>query len=139
MPRARFSPRPARWSGGHHLGVGEPLALPTAIAAAIDDLCRDLERYHVRREQRLHLTDCIASADLLIEDLEGLTLAGAAHPPADWEARLDDLAARLPDGVARRLDGTREPATLLDQLFAIEEDLYRLKLGEWARALDGTA
>jgi hypothetical protein len=110
--------------------------LPSAIAAALDDMCEDLERFQARHEQRLRLTRCISAADELIEDLEGLTLAGRPVVPAEWQDRLDRFAGALPPGVAGDLRTDSEPDRLLDQVFAIEERLYRLKLGEWALAFD---
>lgn len=120
----------------HHRPVAEPSPLPSAIAAAIDDLCRDLERYHVRQEQRLHLSECIAETDLLIEEAEDLGDAGGTGMPPEWRVRLDGLARRLPAEVAASLDAGGEPCLLVDRLFAVEEKLYRLRLGEWARAFE---
>ena len=116
--------------------MAEPTPLPSAIAAAIDDLCRDLERYHVRQEQRLHLSECIAEMDLLIEEAEDLSQSGGAGVPPEWRVRLDGLARRLPADVAVGLDAAVEPSLLVDRLFAVEEKLYRLRLGEWAKAFE---
>lgn len=111
--------------------------LSSAIAAALDDMCQDLERYHARQEQRLQLTRCISAADELIEDLEGLCLAAEPVVPGRWQARLDRFVDGLPPGVTGELRSGTEPTHLLDQVFAIEERLFRLKLGEWARAFEG--
>jgi hypothetical protein len=119
--------------------VAEPATdvhLSSAIAAALDDMCQDLERYQARQEQRLQLARCIAAADELIEELEGLSLAGAAEVPAGWQPRLDRFVESLPAGVAGDLRSGAEPNRLLDQVFAIEERLFRLKLGEWAQRFD---
>jgi len=110
--------------------------LPSAIAAALDDMCQDLERFQARREQRLRLTRCISAADELIEELEGLSLAGRDQVPDAWQQRLDRFADALPAGVSGELRSGTEPNRLLDQVFAIEERLFRLKLGEWALAFD---
>lgn len=110
-----------------------------AIAAALDDICQDLERYEARQEQRLQLGRCIAAADDLVEQLEGLSLSGASAVPADWQPRLDRFVAGLPAGVAGDLCSGGEPNRLLDQVFAIEERLFRLKLGEWAQRFDAEA
>src|SRR5215467_13190982 len=103
MSAARFSRSPPRPSGGTISHVGEPatrvVKLSSAIAAALDDICQDLERYHVRQEQRLQLARCIAAADDLIEELQGLSLAGSAVPPG-WQSRLDRFVEALPAGVA---------------------------------------
>jgi len=123
-----------------HLSVAESATdvhLSSAIAAALDDICEDLERYHVRQEQRLQLARCIAAADELIEELEGLSLSGSAAVPAGWQLRLDRFAECLPPGVADDLRSGGEPNRLLDQVFAIEERLFRMKLGEWAQRYDG--
>jgi hypothetical protein len=125
--------------GRDDLPVAEPAAeahLSSAIAAALDEICEDLERYHVRQEQRLQLARCIAAADELIEELEGLSLAGSTTVPPGWQARLDRFVEGLPAGVAGRLRCGFEPNRLLDQVFAIEERLFRLKLGEWAQRYD---
>ena len=110
--------------------------LSSAIAAALDDMCQDLERFHVRQEQRIQLARSIAAADALIEELEGLSLAGSTAVPSGWQARLDRFADCLPVGVAGDLRCGGEPNRLLDQVFAIEERLFRLKLGEWAQRYD---
>ncbi|HXM57001.1 MAG TPA: hypothetical protein VOB72_16495 [Candidatus Dormibacteraeota bacterium] len=118
--------------------MGEPAIgaprLPSAIAAALDDMCEDLERFHARHEQRLQVTRCISAADELIEELESLSLAGQPAVPDVWQLRLDRFVASLPPGVAGELRAGGEPNRLLDQVFAIEERLFRLKLGEWAQA-----
>jgi hypothetical protein len=120
--------------------VAEPaigdVRLSSAIAAALDDMCRDLERYQARQERRERLTRCIDAADELIEELEGVSLAGWPLVPADWQPRLDRFSAGLPPGVAVELRSGTAPCRLLDQVFEIEERLFRLKLGEWALALD---
>jgi hypothetical protein len=116
-------------------GIGTS-ELSSAIAAALDDICRDLERYRARREQHLQLGRCIAAADRLIDELQGLSLAGGSEVPAGWQPRLDGFVAELPAGVADRLRSGSEPYRLLDEVFAIEERLFRLKLGEWARAFE---
>ena len=130
---------PAARLGGDHLHVAEHaigvVKLSSAIAAALDDICGDLERYHVRQERRVHLARCIAAADELIEELQGLSLAGSAVPPG-WQARLDRFKEALPAGVAGDLRSGGEPDRLLDQVFDIEERLFRLKLGEWAQRYD---
>ena len=118
--------------------AGERL-LSSAIAAAIDDMCPDLERYQARLQQRVHLSRCIAAADELIDELQGLDLAGEPAVPAAWQARLDRFADGLPPGVAGELQAGIEPARLLDHLFEIEERLFRLKLGEWALAAEAPA
>jgi len=126
-------------SGRDHFIVAEPATearLSSAIAAALDEICEDLERYHVRQEQRLQLARCIAAADELIEELEGLSLAGSTAVPSGWQARLDRFADCLPVGVAGDLRCGGEPNRLLDQVFTIEERLFRLKLGEWAQRYD---
>ena len=109
--------------------------LSSAIAVALDDICRDLERYHERQEQRLQLARCIAAADELIEELEGLSLADSAVPPG-WQSRLDRFVDALPPGVAGDLRSGGEPNRLLDEVFAVEERLFRLKLNEWAERYD---
>ena len=114
-------------------GAGDRL-LSSAIAAALDDMCQDLERYQARRERRLQLVRCISAADRLIADLEGLSLAGQREVPGAWQPRLDDFLDELPAGVTGELRSGSEPKRLVDQVFAIEERLFRLKLGEWARA-----
>lgn len=110
--------------------------LSSAIAEALDDMCEDLERYRARREQRLQLGRCIAAADRLIDELQGLSLAGGSEVPAEWQPRLDGFVGELPAGAALRLRSGTEPCRLLDEVFAIEERLFRLKLGEWARAFE---
>jgi hypothetical protein len=110
--------------------------LASAIAEALDDICQDMERYQARQERRVRLTRCIAAADELIEDLEGLTLAGRAEVPYDWQPRLDGFVEELPPEVGADLRGGSPPTRLLDQVFEIEERLFRLKLGEWALAFD---
>jgi hypothetical protein len=126
-------------AGRDHVPVAQPATearLSSAIAAALDEICEDLERYHVRQEQRLQLARCIAAADELIEELEGLSLAGSTVVPSGWQARLDRFVEGLPAGVAGDLRTGGEPNRLLDQMFAIEERLFRLKLGEWAQRYD---
>lgn len=109
--------------------------LSSLIAAAIDEMCNDLERYQLRQTERLRLTYCIAAADELIEDLEGLSLAGQTAVPAAWQTRLDHFASQLPSGAAGELRAGVAPTCLLDQVFDVEERLFRLKLGEWAQIL----
>jgi hypothetical protein len=111
--------------------------LSSAIAAALDDICQDLERWQARQEQRLQLARCIAAADELIEELEGLSLAGVVEVPLGWQSRLDRFVEGLPAGVAGDLRSGSEPNRLLDQVFAVEERLFRLKLGEWAQRFGG--
>jgi len=129
-----------RGRGRDHLHVAETatdvLHLSSAIAAALDDMCEDLERYQARQEQRLQLARCIAAADELVERLEGLSLAGEAEVPPEWQPQLDRLVEDLPDGVAGDLRGGGDPNRLLDEVFEIEERLFRLKLGEWAQRYD---
>jgi hypothetical protein len=108
-------------------------ALSFAIAAAIDDLCREMERYHARQEQRQRLTRCILAADRLIRELEDLSRAGLPVP-AGWQPRLDRFVAALPAGLDADLRAGMDPNPLLDQVREIEERLYQLKLGEWALA-----
>jgi hypothetical protein len=108
--------------------------LSSAIAAALDDICEDLDRYRARRERHLRLALGIAAADRLIDELEGLALSGCASVPVDWQPRLDGFVGGLPAGVADGLRSGTDPCRLLEEVFAIEERLFRLKLGEWARA-----
>ena len=133
-------PEPRR---GDHLRVGELATgtwrLSSAIAEALDDMCQDLDRYQARQERRVRLTMCIAAADELIDELEGLSLAGRPEVPDEWQPRLDGFVESLPPGVSAELRGGIAPGRLLDQVFAIEERLFRLKLGEWALAFDGPA
>jgi hypothetical protein len=112
--------------------------LSLAIAEAIDEICREMERYHVRQEQRQHLTRCIVAADRLIEDLEDLGQAGHPVPPA-WQPRLDLLLADLPPDLRADLRAGGLPDRLLDQVRLIEERLFQLKLGEWALAFEQRA
>ena len=116
-------------------GAGDRL-LSSAIAAALDDICQDLERYQARQERRLQLMRCISAADQLIADLEGLSLGGQREVPGAWQPRLDHFVDGLPAGVTGELRSGSEPGRLVDQVFAIEERLFRLKLGEWARAFE---
>jgi len=128
---------PALPARGDDLAVAtHALQLSSAIAAALDDICQDLERYHVRHERRLQLGRCIAAADELIQELQILSLAGSPAVPPGWQMRLDRLARCLPDGVAGDLRTGCPPGRLLDQVFEIEERLFRLKLGEWAQRYD---
>jgi hypothetical protein len=131
---------PGRRARDDDLPVTEPAAdvlqLSSAIAAALDDICQDLEGYQMRQVRRLQLGRCIAAADELIEELEGLSRAGATVVPPAWQPRLDRFAEGLPAGVASDLRSGREPRRLLDQVFMIEERLFRLKLGEWAQRYD---
>ena len=130
---------PAEAPEDDHVRMAEPatdVRLSAAIAAALDDICQDLECYQERQEQRLQLGRCIAAADELIEELEGLSLSGCAAVPPGWQSRLDRFAGGLPVGVAGHLRTGGEPNRLLDQVFAIEERLFRLKLGEWAQRFD---
>lgn len=110
--------------------------LPKAIAAALDDMCQDMERFQVRQERRKLLTRCIAAADELIGELEDLGMAGDDPVPARWQPRLDRFTGSLPPDVAGELRCGTRPTRLLDEVFAIEERLYRLKLGEWALAFE---
>jgi hypothetical protein len=135
---AVFAVHVGAW-GRDHLSVAQlatEARLSSAIAAALDEICEDLERYHVRQEQRLQLARCIAAADELIEELEGLSLAGSTVVPSGWQARLDRFAEILPAGAAGDLRSGGGPNRLLDEVFAIEERLFRLKLGEWAQRYD---
>jgi hypothetical protein len=109
--------------------------LTSAIAAAIDDLCDDLERYQARQEQRRRLTACIVQADRLIEDLEGLSLA-ERPVPSGWQRRLDRFAGQLPPGMGAALRAGDGPMRLVHQVTGIEEELFRLRLGEWAQAFE---
>ncbi len=97
--------------------AGYPLS--SAIAEALDDMCQDLERYQVRQEQRLRLTRCIAAADELIQELEGLSLAGRPDVPGALQSRLDRFVEALPAGVGRELRAGTDPNRLLDEVFAI--------------------
>jgi hypothetical protein len=135
MAAARFSPSYRGRRGASIYRVAGPARLSSAIAAALDDMCRDLERH----EHRLQLARCIAAADRLIDELEGLSLAGETRVPAEWQARLDGFGQALPAGVSGRLRAGSETNRLLDEVFAIEERLFRLKLGEWARGYEGAA
>jgi len=112
-----------------------PAGLPSAIAEAIDEVCQEMERYHARLEERQHLTRCVSATDELIQDLQGLALAGRSVPGA-WRGRLDRFLGDLPAGVAVGLRVETEPVRLLDQVIEIEERLFRLKLGEWALAFE---
>jgi hypothetical protein len=107
--------------------------LPFAIAEAIDDMCREMDRYQARQERRQHLTRCIMAADGLIEDLQGLVLAGRPVP-SGWQPRLDRFRDDLPPGLEADLRAGEEPNPLLDQVMEVEERLFQLKLGEWALA-----
>jgi hypothetical protein len=130
-------------AGAHHLRVAGSAPgdrqLSSAIAAALDDMCQDLERFHARQEQRLQLARSIAAADALIEELEGLSLAGEVAVPVAWQPRLDRFAGGLPREASAELRCGGEPDQLLEQVFEIEERLFRLKLGEWALRFDATA
>jgi hypothetical protein len=108
-----------------------PAGLPSALAEAIDDVCREMERYHARWERRQRLTRCVNAADELIGDLQDLALAGRPVPAA-WQARLDRFLGQLPPEVRLELHVPAEPVGLLDRVVEIEERLFRLKLGEWA-------
>src|SRR5689334_1610162 len=122
---------PAGSAQRHHLRVAEiPDARPlsSAIAEALDDMCRELERYGRRQERRLSLARSVEAADRLIDDLRALVLAGEPAVPAGWRVRLDDLLAGLPPGVAGDLRTGGAPGRLLEELFAIEEGLFRLEL-----------
>jgi hypothetical protein len=134
MPAARFSPSRPSPAGATICAVAEHLS--TEIAAALDEMCEDLERYQARQEQRVQLARCIAAADELVEELEALSLASVPEVPRGWQVRLDRFVEILPCGVAGPLRSGVEPNRLLDEVFAIEERLFRLKLGEWARRYD---
>lgn len=109
--------------------------LTSAIAAAIDDLCDDLERYQARQERRRRLSACILRADRLIEDLEGLSLA-ERPVPGGWQRRLDRFTGQLPPGFGVTLRAGDGPMRLVHQVIEIEEELFRLRLGEWARTFE---
>lgn len=113
--------------------------LSSAIAEALDEMCQDMERYQARQERRVQVTRCIAAADELIEELEDLNRAGRPEVPGEWQPRLDGFVEGLPPGISVDLRGGIAPNRLLDQVFAIEERLLRMKLGEWARAFDAPA
>jgi hypothetical protein len=110
--------------------------LSSAIAEALDEMCRDFERYQARQERRLRLTRCIEAADELIDELQGLSLAGELAVPVGWQPRLDRFVSELPPDATRELRSGTAPDRLLDEVFAIEERLFRLKLGEWALCFD---
>lgn len=107
-----------------------PRPLSTELVAAIEDLCRDLDRYHTRQGRRLNLTRCLEVADQLIEGLGDLVRAGSTAVPAAWQPRLDRFARGLPAGAAVELRAGVEPEMLLDQLIAVEESLLGLQLSD---------
>lgn len=131
MPAARFSPSRSARARATICAVAAHLS--SAIAAALDEMCDDLERYGTR----LRLGRCIAAADQLVEELEALSLSGVSEVPAAWQARLDGFAGILPAGVTGVMRAGGDPNRLLDEVFAIEERLFRMKLGEWARRYEG--
>ncbi|HLH71025.1 MAG TPA: hypothetical protein VKY90_18900 [Candidatus Dormibacteraeota bacterium] len=106
-----------------------------SIAAAIEEMCEDLERYRARQARRLQVERCIALADRLIDDLERLSLMGATEVPPTWRRRLERFVRELPAGTSADLEAGVSPTVLLDQVFAVQEQLFQMKLGEWAQAL----
>ncbi|HZV53049.1 MAG TPA: hypothetical protein VFD49_25205 [Candidatus Dormibacteraeota bacterium] len=106
-----------------------------SIAAAIEDMCEDLERYRARQAHRLQVERCIAMADRLVDDLERLSLMGVTEVPPTWRRRLEQLARELPAGVSHDFEVGVSPTVLLDQIFAVQEQLFHTKMGEWARVL----
>jgi hypothetical protein len=113
-----------------------PIGLPSALAEAVDEVCREMERYHARWERRQRLTRCVNAADELIRELQDLLLAGR-QVPASWQARLDRFLGQLPPDVRLELRAPAEPLVLLDRVVEVEERLFRLKLGEWALVFQG--
>lgn len=112
----------------------EPAPLSPAVAAALDDMCRDLDRYRLRQRRRVQLRRGVAGADQLIGELERLVLAGRPVVPVEWQPWLDRLAAALPPGVAADLRCGGPPARLRDEVLTMEERLFELLLDGWPEA-----
>ncbi|HZU15773.1 MAG TPA: hypothetical protein VFD01_04080 [Candidatus Dormibacteraeota bacterium] len=106
-----------------------------SIAAAIEDMCEDLERYRARQAHRLQVERCIAMADRLVDDLERLSLMGVTEVPPAWRQRLERLARELPVGTSADLEVGVSPTVLLDRVFAVQDQLFQMKIGEWAQVL----
>jgi hypothetical protein len=106
-----------------------------SIAAAIEDMCEDLERYRARQAHRLQIERCIAMADQLVDDLERLSLIGAPEVPSTWRRRLERFVRELPAGASADLEAGVPPTVLLDRVFAVQEQLFQMKMGEWAQVL----
>lgn len=110
-------------------------AAKAPLASAVDEI---VHRDQLRRLRQLHRTRfdrCIALADRLVDGLERLALADQPEVPAAWRSHLDRLLRELPDGVTAELPTGLPPAELLDRIFDVQDQLFRLKLGELAVAL----
>lgn len=121
---------------GHDRGVESPVicgVLPPALAAAIEEMCQDLERYGERNALRRRLDRCVTGVEGLVRELEPLADRGE-RLPSDLRARLDALAGELPAPLGAGLAAS-EPADLVPRLVQVEEELFSRILGDLARAL----
>jgi hypothetical protein len=107
--------------------------LPPALAAAIEEMCQDLERYGERNALRRRLDHCVTVVEELVGELEPLAERGERLPP-DLRARLDALAGELPAPLGAGLAAS-EPADLVVLLVQVEEELFARILGNLAHAL----
>lgn len=91
------------------------------------------------RLERWRVTDPIRVIDEMLEELEQMNLRNGRRVPIVWEPRLALLAANLPATVyidPGELRAGISPNRLIEALFALQDQLFDLKIGplrHWLR------
>ena len=97
----------------------------SSLADVSHAIARSVEQQRRSRRRQVQLRGFLALVDSLLSDLEELHLIGKSRVPLNYARRLDALTGALPAAMRRPLRAGVTIVHLMDELFAIQEDLLR--------------
>ena len=97
------------------------------LAAANAEIRRKVGEARLRRLERERIEHPFRYLDRLITRLEGYHLQGQTRIPETFVPRLREVAKMLPDGVTPPRRWRRRVHDVIEQCFALEEQLLRLR------------
>jgi len=95
----------------------------SALQSTNTEIRRRMQLEERRREERRRAELPVRSIDALLAELEELHLTGRKRVPENFDARLEDLTATLPDDCRTELRSRITIVHLMDQLYAIQDCL----------------
>jgi hypothetical protein len=97
----------------------------SSLADVSHAIARSVEQHRRTRRRLVQMRGLLALVDRLLSDLEELHLIGKSRVPLNYAERLDALTEVLPPAMRRPLRPGVTIVHLMDELFAIQEDLLR--------------
>ena len=97
----------------------------SSLADVSHAIARSVERERRSRRRMAQLRALLTLVDALLSDLEELHLIGKSRVPLNYARRLEALTEILPAAMRRPLRAGVTIVHLMDELFAIQEDLLR--------------